>query len=77
LAGEQQEFERDALIVNRSITLAEVAEQLLQEDAGAGLIRAALLAWERQYGRPAALELARIAIIGIIGEMGQGSHRSN
>jgi len=75
--GGREEFERDALIVNRSVTLAEVAEQLLQEDAGIGLIRAALVAWERQFGRPAALELARTALMGIMTEMEQGAGRSN
>ncbi|MEH3040069.1 MAG: hypothetical protein PGN21_08390 [Sphingomonas paucimobilis] len=77
MIGGREEFERDALIVNRSVTLAEVAEQLLEEDAGIGLIRAALVAWEHQYGRPAALELARTALIGIMTEMEQGAGRSN
>lgn len=56
-------FRRDALIACRSVTLADVAEQLLAEDAGAALIKASLLCWERQYGRATALKMVESALI--------------
>ena len=61
----QREFERDAFIASRSITLADIAQQLLKEDAGTALIKAALMCWERDFGREAALELAHTALVGV------------
>ena len=59
----EDEFHRDALIANRSITLADIAEQLLAEDAGAALVKAALLCWERQHGVAGAMQLASAALV--------------
>lgn len=61
----QQEFERDALITNRSVTLADIARELLSEDAGTALIRAAMLCWEREYGEAASRELVQTALLGL------------
>lgn len=77
MTGEQEEFERDAWIVSRSITLTDVARELLHEDAGIGLIRAALVAWERQFSRAVALELGRTSLMGIMSELQHGTGRSN
>jgi hypothetical protein len=65
VSGGKDEFEHDALIASRSATLADIAEQLLDEDAGAALIGAALISWERKYGRAEALVLAGTALLGI------------
>ena len=77
MAPSEQELERDELIVNRSLTLADIAQQLLAEDAGAALIRAAIVCWERDHGRSAALELASTALLGVHQELGAGQQRSN
>lgn len=65
MSGGKDEFEHDALIASRSTTLADIAEQLLDQDAGAALIAAALISWERKYGRTEALVLAGTALLGI------------
>ncbi|MEH3039805.1 MAG: hypothetical protein PGN21_07055 [Sphingomonas paucimobilis] len=67
------EFRRDALIACRSVTLADIAEQLLAEDAGAALIKASLLCWERKYGRASALTLAETALIAVQHEAADGA----
>ncbi len=61
----QHEFEREALIASRSVTLADIADELLGEDAGTALLKAMLLSWERAYGKAGAAELARTALIGL------------
>ncbi|MGN7160509.1 hypothetical protein [Sphingomonas sp. SAFR-052] len=61
----EEKFRRDAFIVNRSVTLADIAEQLLQEDAGGALVKAAILSWERQYGRAGALSLVAATLIAV------------
>lgn len=65
VAPSQHELDRDELIANRSLTLADIAQQLLKEDAGAALIRAAIVCWERDYGRATALQLAATALLGV------------
>lgn len=65
VAPSQNELDRDELIANRSLTLADIAQQLLKEDVGAALIRAAIVCWERDYGRATALELAATALLGV------------
>ena len=64
------EFERDTRIVALSYALADIAHDALHEDAGAALIRAALLSWERDYSREGALALARTALIGVLEPIG-------
>lgn len=65
MSDAQQEFERDALITSRSMTLADIADELLGEDAGTALLKAMLISWERAYGKAGAVELARTALLGL------------
>ncbi len=69
ITEEQREGGRQSRITDRSVILADVARELLQEDAGAGLIQAALRCWEYEYGREAALILTRTALLGVSGEL--------
>ena len=54
MSVEYREAERQRRIEDRSKIVADVAEELLGSDAGAGCIQAALLCWDRQYGKEAA-----------------------
>ena len=73
-SSEQREGEFQTRISDNSIVLAHAARDLLAEDAGAALIQAALRCWEQDYGRGAALILARTALIGVSGELEQRLH---
>lgn len=77
MAPSQRELERDELIANRSLTLADIAQQLLNEDAGAALIRAAIICWERDQGRAAALQLASTALLGVHQQLKDSHQRPN
>lgn len=61
----RREFEREALIASRSVTLADIARQLMTEDAGTALLSAALLCWERDHGKAGAVAQARTALIAL------------
>lgn len=76
-APSAQELECDELIANRSLTLADIAQQLLGQDAGAALIRAAIICWERDHGRLAALEFASTALLGVHEQLSGGHQRHN
>ena len=76
-APSEQELERDELIANRSLTLADIAQQLLGQDGGVALIRAAIICWERDHGRPAALEFARTALLGVHEQLSGGHQHHN
>lgn len=70
-SSEEREGEVQTRISDNSIVLAHAARELLAEDAGAALIQAALRCWEHDYGRGAALILARTALIGVSSELEQ------
>ncbi len=77
MSVEYREAERQRRIEDRSKIVADVAEELLGSDAGAGCIQAALLCWDRQYGKEAASILARTALMGVCGELDRGGRRAD
>lgn len=75
VAPSQYELDQDEMIANRSLTLADIAQQLLKENAGAALIRAAIICWERDFGRAASLEMAATALLGVHQQQNQDGHQ--
>lgn len=71
VCAEQAEAACQARISEQSIIFANLARELLAEDAGAALIQAALRCWEAHYGRGGALILARTALMGVSDELEQ------
>lgn len=74
---EYREAERQRRIDNYSKIVADVAEELLDSDAGAGCIQAALLCWDRRYGKEATTIIARTALLGVCGELDRGGGRTD
>lgn len=75
MSSEYREVERQRRIDDRSKIVADVAEELLGSDAGAGCVQAALLCWDRQYGKEAASILARTDLMAVCGELDLGGKR--
>lgn len=66
------EFERDTRIVAHSFALADIAREAVHKDAGAALIRAALVCWEPEYSREGALAPVRTTLTGVYEPIGSG-----
>ena len=58
----QDEFDREARLLQAAGHLADLALLSCGADAGIALIGAALKAWERQHGNAAAFDLAGLAL---------------
>lgn len=57
-----ERFQREALTLRATETLANMGELFVCDDAGAALIGAALKTWERRWGNEHALQMAVIAL---------------
>jgi len=68
VSPEDRELERQSRIESLGRIVADVAEELLDSDSGAGCIQAALVCWSRRYGKEAASILVRTALLAVSGE---------